>query len=82
MTDFAAYHAGTARPGGHAWIDGGAYTSTPPRGHVAVYDDGSTYFYRVSRRERGAFRRWVADAFSGANCRRLRGRWPQYEVQP
>ena len=80
MTNYAAYHAGTAPAGGHVWINGGAYACAPPRGHVAVADDGSTYFYRVSRRERGAFKRWAADVFSGPNCKRLRGAWPRYEV--
>ena len=80
MTDFAPFHAGTARPGGHAWINGKPYSFLPPRGHVAVEEDGSFHFYRASRSERGAFRRWAINVFAGMSRRRLIGAWPSYRV--
>ena len=82
MTDFAAFHVGTAAAGGAAWIDGHPYTGADrPRGCVGVEDDGNVRFYRVPRSARAAFRRWAAAVFSGMNCRHLRGAWPSYRVE-
>ena len=82
MTDFTAFHVGTARPGGFAWIAGQPYNYDPPRGCVAIEDDSSTWFYRVDRSRRGEFRRWATGVFCGTmDCRRLRGTWPHYRVE-
>jgi hypothetical protein len=83
MRDFASAHVATARSGEYVMIKNQACMNIwdCPRGHVAVEDDGKTYFYRVSRSERGAFRQWAADVFSGMNCRKLRGAWPAYHVE-
>ena len=82
---FASAHRGTASSG-RAWHapDGGAYgTSDRPRGMAAVDDgDGSTLFYRVRRREAGAFRRWAEAVFLASDGRnRLAGRFPKYSVE-
>ena len=81
---FASAHRGTATAG-RAWFapDGGSYTTDDrPRGMVAIDDgDGSTLFYRVRRREAGAFRRWAESVFLASDGRnRLAGRFPKYSV--
>ncbi len=81
---FASAHRGTASAG-RAWHapDGGAYTTSDrPRGMVAVDDgDGTTFFYRVSRCEAGAFRRWAEAVYLSNDGRdRLAGQFPEYSV--
>ena len=82
MKDFGICHKGTARPGGYTVINGRAYDSAwnRPRGHAAIEQDGSTYFYRVSRDEAGAFRRWAERVFCNFGENRLRGTFPSYYV--
>ena len=80
MVDFSSAHIATAQPGKPAYINDAEWQYCAPRGHVAVFDDGKTYFYRVSRLERGAFKEWVRDVFGGVNCRKIRGAWPIYSV--
>ena len=83
MSNFSHRHVATAMPGGAAFIAGHAYTvGNRPRGLVAVYDDGEMILYRVSRSERGEFRRWAEYVFSGANGNKLKGAWPEYTVCP
>ena len=80
--DFAAYYEGTAYDG-RPWFapDGNAYQVWDrPRGYVAVREDNRALFYRVSRSQRGDFKRWAANAFTGMNCNRLTGAWPDYQV--
>ena len=82
MSNFSYACIGTAHPGRPAWIGGNPYqTYDRPRGCVAVEDDCKTYFYRVNRGDRRAFRQWVENAFAGMNCNKLRGAWPQYQIE-
>ena len=80
--DFARHHAGTAYDG-RPWYapDGKPYAVWDrPRGHVAVREDNRALFYRVSRSQRGDFKRWAERVFAGMNCNRLEGAWPDYQV--
>lgn len=53
-------HVATAYPGRPAWINGAPYqTWERPRGTVAIDDGDCTFFYRVSRAERRAFKVWA-----------------------
>ena len=80
MTDIAAYHIATIRPGGAYFAPGGGvYTVTDrPRGTIAVDEDGRRYLYRQPPHT-GA--REVRQAISAAFGGRLLGRWPVYTVE-
>ena len=84
MADYSGHYEGKALDG-RPWFTprGEVYsTSDRPRGCVAIREDNRVRFYRVSRRERGAFKNWAAAIYSGMSCNRLVGRWPSYEVWP
>jgi len=72
--DYGTAHVRTARAG---------QDSTRQRGEIAVYQDGSTYFYhRAYLRSIKDFKSWVYDAF-GRNDRDIKivGRFPEYSVE-
>lgn len=75
-------HVATAYPGRPAWINGAPYqTWERPRGTVAIDDGDCTFFYRVSRAERRAFKVWAENAFQrGLSVVRIAGAWPAYHV--
>ena len=92
--DFAIRHKGTAEAGSAcfialnrtegAWFDG----SGRPRGMATIDEDGARLFYRVSRSEAGAFRKWAEWVFCDIASRgvsdgskRLSGRFPSYYVE-
>lgn len=82
MTDFRAYHVGTAVDGKPVYINGTPYqTWDRPRGTVAVSEDNKTFFYRVAVCNRRAFREWAIFAFSCQSGKHLRGTFPYYRVE-
>lgn len=72
MSDFRHRHVRTI-PRGH-W-------EPRPRGCATVEDDGAVLIYRVSRKEKRAFKAWVAATFAGMNLKKVRGVWPQYFME-
>jgi hypothetical protein len=93
MTNFPASSRGSFahRRQGTAW-DGRPYHAPDgalygrydrPRGCASLWrhSDARTEFYRVSRHEAGAFRRWAEAVFLHDDGRdRLAGRFPHYYV--
>jgi hypothetical protein len=80
---FAHRHAGTARPGKPATINGFPCSNwcQPPRGHVVITKDEEASFFRVSRSERRAFKTWAEQAFQrGLTTVRISGAWPCYGI--
>lgn len=72
--DYGTAHTRTASPG---------QDSTRRRGEIAVYNDGSTYFYhRAYLRSVSDFKSWVYAAFA-KNYRdiRITGQFPNYSVE-
>ena len=53
--------------------------AAPPLILVTVTNDGYDYRYAILPSERAAFKKWAVRVF--ANCKRLRGRFPNYHVE-
>ena len=49
---------------------------------VVICDDGQEHCFRISRKDRRAFKAWAREIFAGGmNRKRLMGAWPSYEVK-